>query len=365
MTEVDRGTKALGAIQREQRLQTLCLLGTAAVLAGFALYWLRDALMPLTVAVLLAYLVNPLVDGLVRLARLPRPLAVGMALILGAMILFLLWVFVWTSVGQMLENSTLYMQRLEELWARLLARFPVAKLSHGSPRLADLIANVPTETVGAMAGNLANAILGILSQSSVVFIFLLFLLLGSRTRTGPVVGVWADIGGQVRQYLVAKTLLALLNGSIMGLVLWALGVEMASVFALMTFLLNFIPNIGPIFATLLPLPVVLLSPETSILKVVLAIGVPGTTQFVIGNIVEPRYLGESLDLHPVAVLVALITWYTLWGSIGMVLAVPLTSVLKILFERLDLTRPVARVLAGTFETRGEQGSVTKYRGHFE
>ncbi|MHC4224754.1 MAG: AI-2E family transporter [Planctomycetota bacterium] len=106
------------------------------------------------------------------------------------------------------------------------------------------------------------------------------------------------------------------------------------------------PNIGSVIATILPLPVILVSPELGATSKVVAVAGPAVINFVLGNLVEPKMMGTSVDLHPVTILLALVFWGMLWGIAGMLLAVPMTASLKILFEKLDLTRPVANLLAG-------------------
>jgi AI-2 transport protein TqsA len=73
---------------------------------------------------------------------------------------------------------------------------------------------------------------------------------------------------------------------------------------------------------------------------------PGVVQFTVGSVVEPLVMGEGLDLHPVAILMALVFWGLLWGIVGMLLAAPITAVLRIVLGRVELTRPVAELLAG-------------------
>jgi AI-2 transport protein TqsA len=123
------------------------------------------------------------------------------------------------------------------------------------------------------------------------------------------------------------------------------------VFGLFAFLLNFIPSVGSLIATLLPLPVVLMNPEISPTIGVLAIVLPGLVQLAIGNVISPKVMGDSLELHPVTILLALMIWGTLWGLVGMLLATPITAVLKMLLERMELTRPLARLMAGHVEPR--------------
>jgi AI-2 transport protein TqsA len=128
-----------------------------------------------------------------------------------------------------------------------------------------------------------------------------------------------------------------------------LGIDLAMVFGLFAFLLHFIPSIGSIVATLLPLPVVLVNPAVSPTVAILAIVLPAAIHFVIGNFIDPKLMGQSLDLHPVSVLLALMVWGAVWGVIGMFLATPLTAIMKILFERSELTAPIADLMAGRLD----------------
>ena len=127
-----------------------------------------------------------------------------------------------------------------------------------------------------------------------------------------------------------------------------LGVDLALLFGFLVFLLNFIPTVGSIVATLLPLPVVLMSPDSTMTTVVLVLAIPGSIQLVIGNVIAPKVLGETLDLHPVTILLALIFWGMLWGIPGMLLATPITAIMKMMFARMELTAPLSNWMAGRF-----------------
>ncbi len=116
-------------------------------------------------------------------------------------------------------------------------------------------------------------------------------------------------------------------------------------FAILTVLLNFIPNFGSVIATLLPIPVLLLQyglgwQTMTVITLLFAI------QFCIGNLVEPKMMGESLDLHPVTILLFLMFWGLVWGLPGMFLAVPITAILKIILSRIETTLPLSELLAG-------------------
>lgn len=92
----------------------------------------------------------------------------------------------------------------------------------------------------------------------------------------------------------------------------------------------------------------------------LVIVLPGLVQFGIGNVLEPKIMGDSLDLHPVTVLLTLIFWGLLWGPVGMLLATPITAVLRLVLARFETTRPIGDLLAGTFTgfSYGEDSEAT-------
>ena len=136
------------------------------------------------------------------------------------------------------------------------------------------------------------------------------------------------------------------TGIFVGLALWFFNIELAVLFGLLAFLLNFIPSIGSILGVILPIPVILVTPGISPTTIFLAIAVPGAVEFVIGNIIEPRLMGKRFDLHPIVIMMALIFWGMLWGIIGMFLATPLMVVARLLLQDREMTRPIAELLSG-------------------
>ena len=91
---------------------------------------------------------------------------------------------------------------------------------------------------------------------------------------------------------------------------------MSHLWAVLHFLLNFIPTAGPIIATVIPLPMILLDPDLSASAKIAAFAGPSAVHFLVGNFVEPVAFGSTMDLHPVTVLLALALWYSLWGRVA-------------------------------------------------
>jgi AI-2 transport protein TqsA len=179
----------------------------------------------------------------------------------------------------------------------------------------------------------------------VVLIYVFFLLIGTPTvnNKSPMV---REIDQQIRSYLALKTVISIFTGLAFGVTLRLFGVPMALTFGVLAFLLNFVPNVGPLVASLLPVPLIILNPEGSIMWMVATISVSSAIQAISGNVIEPRIMGSSSDLHPVTILVALMFWGMMWGIIGMFLAVPVTAALKILLQRIESTKPIADLMAG-------------------
>jgi len=332
-----------------QRIPTVCLVLLTVIAVGVALYWLRSLMIPFVLALFFSLILSAFVDFAMRRLKLPRSVALAVTAV-GAFVLFdLLAVLISVSVGQLSANASAYQSQLAQLFEQVTDRVP-AELRHVLPEteFANL-SQIAVRSVGGMLLGTTNAIVGILSQSVLVLIFVIFLMVGGDGTRKRASGVWGEAEARVKRYVITKAVISAATGFLVGLTLTLLGVDLALVFGLFAFLLNFIPSVGSMIATLLPLPVVLVSPDISTSVAVLAIAIPGAIQIVIGNIVDPKIMGQSLDLHPVTILLSLIFWGMLWGIVGALMAVPITAVAKILLERFEGSRILAEVMAGRLD----------------
>ena len=332
--------------RNDTRIQTVCLFLLTAVVVAAAVHWLKPVLVPFILALFVVIGLMPIVEILTTRLHVPRVLAIVVTLAIGILALAALGLIVSMSIGQPAANADLYQQRVEELIGRALDGLRPERFGMERQEVRQQLTEWSGQAAGELLLSTGRAVKGILSNGTLVLIFVCFLMLGRSSSTQRLSAEWHKIESKVKQYIVVKSILSIVTGILVGLVLWILGVDMAILFGLLAFLLNFIPSIGSIIAVLLPLPVVLVSPDVSAVTVILAIALPGSVEFVIGNVVEPRLMGKSFDLHPVAILMALIFWGMLWGIVGMLLATPLTAIGKILLEKHPLTRPVAELLAG-------------------
>lgn len=334
----------MARVTTDQRVQTIALLVLAACAGGVAMYWLKPVMVPFVIAVFIMLGINPVVDFICsRVTRLPRWVALTAVFLLILGLFPLAGAVISSSVAEFASKATLYQQEIIRLTAETMSKLPFGGVTEA--QIEESMSSIP---IGTYLVNFTNGLLGVLSNAVLVIVFLLFLLIGSMRRTEPhhVPEFWTKITDKIQRYIVTKTAVSAVTGLLVGSILWLLGVPLAGLFGFLTFILNFIPSVGSIIATLLPIPVMLVNPESTWLSIILAIAVPGSIQFTIGNVLEPKVLGVSLDLHPVVVILGLIFWGTLWGIPGMILAAPIVAIVKILLEQYELTRPVAMLMAG-------------------
>jgi predicted PurR-regulated permease PerM len=146
----------------------------------------------------------------------------------------------------------------------------------------------------------------------------------------------------INRYMILKTIMSLFTGVIIWLWLWILGVDFPVLWGVVAFLLNYVPTIGSIIAAIpaVLLALIQLGPETGFW---VALGYLAVNTLV-GNIIEPRFMGQGLGLSTLVVFVSLVFWGWAFGSVGMFLSVPLTMALKIALDASPHTRPIAIIL---------------------
>jgi AI-2 transport protein TqsA len=251
--------------------------------------------------------------------------------ILGA--IFIIVAFSSTPLIDLVSNSKSYLDKVDVVIQPILLEVQ----SYGVPPISftnDTEFN-PQKTIQTM--------LGIGMQFVVVILFSVFIVAGHEKQklTHPILD---QIDDELQKFISTKILISLILGSLVTGVLWLLGVKWAFAFGLLSFMLNFIPSIGPIVAALLPVPIALV--EISPMMSLVVFGVMILIMGVVGFIIEVKLMGDMLKLHPLVVLMSLIFWGVLWGAAGVFLAIPMTVMIKIILAHYPNTKAMARLLAG-------------------
>ena len=336
------GSLARPGAEGVEMLRTAALLTLAGLAVLAAMRLLADVLVPFTLALFLALLLNPLIDALVRRMRWPRPVAVGVSFAAGAALLAAVALAVVPALASNVAGLD-YRAAFAAAAERMAKRMPEPLRDAAAG--ADLPAHA-RRAAGLLIPAAGDGLLRLVSTGGLVLVFLLFLLLGRGEKPVAPDSLRGQVERRIQGYIAVTFLISAATGALVGLTLWLLGVPFAWLFGVLAFALNFVPNVGSAVATLLPLPVILLDDSMSTAARAAAIGVPAAIQFVLGNVVAPKLLGDRLQLSPVAVLLGLILLGTIWGLPGLILATPVLATLKIAMDRVPLLRPLADLLGG-------------------
>lgn len=316
------------------------LMVIATVTLATALIYTRDVMVPFVLAIFITAAVAPLVDVQVSRWGFPGWLAVLITLCIVLAVLTGMFLVLIAVVQAIVRVANEYSQQVVHLAENLLDKLKRYNIHVDE---AKIIGDLETRLPGVISSTVGTAT-AIVSHGFLIAFFVVFLLLGRNPKHRRT-GIYADIENTIRGYITTMTAISALTSVLVGIVLWALGLHMAWLFAFLVFLFTFIPNVGPIVATLLPLPVAVTQfhdPGT----ILATLAIPGAIHMTIGNLVTPRMLGRGMELHPVTVLLALAFWGLIWGIVGMVLAMPIMATLRIVLSRFSTTRPLAGLLAG-------------------
>lgn len=210
---------------------------------------------------------------------------------------------------------------------------------------------------GAILSNILNGLSGILGNTFMIIIYALFIFLEESSFKKKLGKIFTNeeqyrkfntISGKIEKsvfdYLRLKTVVSLLTGVLSYLVLLLVGIDSPVFWAFLIFLLNYIPTIGSLVATVFPaiFSLVQFGEFTPFLIVLVTVG---AVQVVVGNVIEPKVMGQSLNLSPLVTIIALAIWGQIWGIPGMILSVPITVIMVIVFSQFEKTRPIAMMLS--------------------
>ncbi|WP_406663512.1 AI-2E family transporter [Gallaecimonas sp. GXIMD1310] len=326
----------------------LALAALVIVLAGVKSA--ADLLVPFLLSAFIAISCNPLVSWLTR-RRWPRALAVLLIIALIVLIGLMLGGLLGSSLNAFSANIPQYRSRLLEQFNWLTQWLSQYNIMLDRQQLQTIL---DPGAAMSMAANTLTSLGGLLTNFLLILLTVVFMLFEAEDLPHKVhraVGSNSSLVhaidrffSSVNHYLAIKTLVSLATGVLIGLWLWSLGVDFPLLWGVFAFLLNYIPNIGSIIAAI---PAVLLA------FVQLGLGHAGLTAlgFVVvntlmGNLVEPRLMGRGLGLSTLVVFLSLVFWGWLLGTVGMLLSVPLTMVLKIAMESSPSGAQYAVLLGG-------------------
>jgi len=210
---------------------------------------------------------------------------------------------------------------------------------------------------GSVLGSIANDLSGLLGDTFMILIYALFIFLEesslikksrkifpSEDSYNRMNKILEKVEFSISNYIRLKTYVSLLTGILSYTILVFVGVDSAPFWAFLIFLLNYIPTVGSLIATVFPAFFCLIQfgELTPFLIVLITVG---AVQIIVGNLIEPRLFGKSLNVSPLITILSLAIWGKIWGITGMVLSVPITVIMIIVFSQFDKTKFIAILLS--------------------
>ena len=321
------------------------LVGACLVVVVGGLRVAAPILVPFALAGFLTVLSLPILMTL-RRHRVPGVLAVLVTVLVNVAVFGLMVLLAIQSVGEVQDRYPRYASRFRGLWATWVGR-----LEDRGVVVPDLLSPDP----GAIFGLVTSAVQGVASIASGTFLVLIILvfllseatvfpakfraiLRGSRAGRGRLQKTVREI----QEYLGIKTLVSLATGLLIGVWAWMIDLDFPVLLGLIGFLLNYIPTVGSVIASI---PAVFLGLiQYSAGHATLAAAGYLVINLILGNFIEPTLLGRRLGLSALVVVLSLLFWGWVWGPLGMLLAVPLTMIVKIMLENTEDFRWAAILL---------------------
>jgi predicted PurR-regulated permease PerM len=324
------------------------------ILIFFLLIVGKSLLIPLVLAFFIWYLINVLTrtieNASLRGHHIPRAIALTLAILAILGILGFLFQLVSSNIVQVVEAAPQYQTNLERLVARAFDLLNIEE----PPELDTIFKKV---NLGSIISRMARTLADFLGDAGLILIYLLFLFMEQKTlskklnalipdtkRRKDVLALIHRIDSDIRTYVGMKTLVSLLTAVLGYLIMRTVRLDYAEFWAILILVLNFIPNIGSIAATLLPALLALVQFETTTPFFIVLGGITAS-QVIVANVIEPRLMGKSLNLSPLIIILSLVLWGAVWGIPGMFLCVPITAVLMIVFSHFSRTRKIACILS--------------------
>ncbi len=331
----------------------------------FALVYFRSLIQPFILAVVVWYLIRATRNLFTRIKIKGRGLPNWLSSILSILVTFsILWFIVQLisyNVNLIIEKSGQYDQNLNSLVANL---HEITGIANIDVFIREQIADIDID-VQSFATSTLNVVSALLGNVALVLVYVIFLLLEENFMPLKIDAMFRHQQGKkglshilnrinksINAYFTVKFIVSLLTGILSYVILLIIGVDFPQLWAFLIFLFNFIPYVGSLLATIMPAVFAVFQLASFAPFLWVFAGVMGI-QILVGNYIEPRIVGKTLNLSPLIVILSLAFWGAIWGIIGMLLSVPIVSVLVIVMAYFPATRNVAILFS-------EKGTIQNY-----
>ena len=324
-------------------------------LVVFAFSSLSDILTPIAIAILIWFLINALANQIKKLpfmnSNIGEYLSIPLSLIIIVASMLQIGSFIASSMVE-LSSTIAQLDDKFHLIVEKLSLMTGFDLSDKFDKLFDQF------SIASLINKVIAAFSSIVSNIMQILLYVLFLLLDQRFFNAKINALFpnfenrakakevlSSVSKTIRMYISITTIISLSTGFLTYLVCEALSLQGAVLWGFLAFILNFIPTLGSIIAVIIPVLFALVQfPDLSDVLMVLVL--LALIQFIIGNIIYPKLMGNKLNISQFVVILSLVIWGAMWGTVGMFLSVPLMMILLIILSQFENTKGMAILISG-------------------
>ncbi|MCA1746736.1 MAG: AI-2E family transporter [Bacteroidales bacterium] len=326
------------------------LLGVVMVLL---LIFAEKLLIPFVLAILIWFVIRVLKTLLYKLPytrKFPQWLMTVISSVILLSLLSLMVSMITSNIQQISSSIPVYEENINIVAEKINRRLNIVPVMSMTDSIRDF-------DFSKILSPLFSALTSIFGNAFLFLVYLVFILLEEPIFKRKLKAVYRTpeqydyateilqkIDHSINNYIAIKTITSLVTGFLSFFVLYFIGLDAPFFWAFLIFILNYIPNIGSLVATLFPAVFALLQ-FGDLTQPILVLSIVGSIQLTIGSFVEPRIMGNTLNMSPLVVFLTLVLWGTIWGVTGMLLSVPITAIIILILNEFPETRAVAILLS--------------------
>lgn len=335
------------------------------IFIGYLLHVGKPFLQPFIIAVVFWYLIisfAKLLNHNYKGFQLPQPLTLPLAIIMCVLFAWLTSNIVGNNLGQINEKLPEYRINLTAITQNAIDFYaPNSDIDARTFLYTNVFNNID---LNGLARDIATTAGGLAGKTILIIIYVLFLLIEYKkipqkleriTAKGKnysrTVDILKAISQDLNAYFKIKASASVITGLLSYLVLLAFNIDFAAFWALLIFLLNFIPTVGSIIATAFPVLVALVQFSGGYQFFAIG-GILVFIQILIGSIVEPRFQGNTLNISPLVIILSLAFWATIWGVLGALLCIPIMAILNIILSKFKSTQWISLLISADGHGKG-------------
>ena len=326
------------------------LVAAALVVVIAGMKQAASLLVPFLLSIFIAVLCLPLMQSLQK-KGLGKNVSLLVVIVLVLVVGLAVAMLIGSSADDFSRNLPAYQARISQQWQDLIAWMT----THGVALPSDyLSSNVDPKAAMKMVAGILSGFGSVLANSFLILLTVIFILLETTTFSKKVAvmdGEHVDtdfttvFAEKLRAYMSIKTWMSALTGVLVAIWLWLLGVDYPALWGVLAFMLNYVPNIGSIIAAVPAVLLALIQVGTG--TAILVMAGYAVVNIIVGNVLEPKYMGKGLGLSALVVFLSLVFWGWVLGTAGMLLSVPLTVAVKLALDSKKESQWLGALLGST------------------